>query len=60
MAVNADDLASRLVELIAALDRRVPQAERAGEARIAREAAQLREEAVARLSAHRRPVERPG
>ena len=38
-----------LCELIAALDRRVPHVERAGEIRIAREAAMLRSEAVARI-----------
>lgn len=39
----------RLQELIAALDRRVPQVERAGEAAIARAAAALRAEAVKRI-----------
>jgi hypothetical protein len=38
-----------LSELIAALDRRVPQVERAGEAAIARAAAKLKDEAVKRL-----------
>jgi hypothetical protein len=35
-----------LYELIAALDRRVPQLERSGELRIAHEAAELRERAM--------------
>lgn len=38
-----------LLELIAALDRRVPQVERAGEASIAREAAALKERALKRI-----------
>ena len=40
-----------LKELIAALDRRVPQVERAGETSIARAAAELRAEAVKRIEA---------
>jgi hypothetical protein len=47
--VNASELASALQELIAALDRRVPRVEQAGEATIAREAAALRDKAVERL-----------
>jgi hypothetical protein len=43
-------LARHLRELIAALDRRVPQIEREGEIRIAREAAELKDLAVARLA----------
>ena len=39
-----------LRELIRALDRRVPRLERTGEARIARDAAALRERAVDRLA----------
>jgi hypothetical protein len=39
-----------LRELVAALDRRVPQLERAGETAIARDALRLRDEAVARLA----------
>lgn len=39
-----------LSELIDALDRRVPHIERAGESRIAGDAARLRSEAVARLN----------
>jgi hypothetical protein len=38
-----------LRDLIAALDRRVPRVERAGEIRIARDAQRLRREAVARI-----------
>jgi hypothetical protein len=44
------DLARELEELIAALDRRVPRVEQAGEAAIARDAAALRAKAVARLA----------
>jgi hypothetical protein len=39
-----------LLELIAALDRRVPQVERAGEAAIANEAAALKAKAFARIA----------
>ena len=49
MAVVPDALIRELQELIAALDRRVPRVEQAGEATIAREAAALREKAVRRL-----------
>lgn len=38
-----------LLELIAALDRRVPQVERAGEASIARDAAALKARALERI-----------
>jgi hypothetical protein len=38
-----------LRELVAALDRRVPQVERMGEAKIAREAAALRVDALLRI-----------
>ena len=38
-----------LSELIAALDRRVPQVERVGEASIARAAAKLKDEAIKRI-----------
>jgi hypothetical protein len=48
--VNPDDLATVLEELIAALDRRVPRVEQAGEVTIARDAAALRAKAVARLA----------
>jgi hypothetical protein len=50
MAVNTGELARELEELIAALDRRVPRVEQAGEAAIAREAAALRARAVDRLA----------
>lgn len=49
VAVSRRELVRELHELIAALDRRVPRVERAGEAAIAREAALLREKAVKRL-----------
>ena len=50
MAVNARELTRELEELIAALDRRVPRVERAGEESIARDAAALRAKAVNRLA----------
>lgn len=50
MAVNAAELTRELQELIAALDRRVPRVEQAGEAAIARDAAALRARAFARLA----------
>ena len=50
MAVNASELARELTDLIAALDRRVPRVEQAGEIAIAREAAALRAKAVERLA----------
>ena len=43
-------LLEALRELVAALDRRVPHLERAGETVIARDALRLRDEAVARLA----------
>ena len=49
MAMSRADLARELQELIAALDRRVPRVERAGESAIARDAARLREKAERRL-----------
>jgi hypothetical protein len=49
VAVRLGDVARRLRELIAALDRRVPHLERAGEASIAEDAAGLRARAVKRL-----------
>jgi hypothetical protein len=48
MAVT--ELTRELEELIAALDRRVPRVEAAGEADIARDAAALRAKAVDRLA----------
>jgi hypothetical protein len=50
MTVSAVDLRRELEELIAAIDRRVPQLDRAGEAAIARDAAALRAKAVERLA----------
>ena len=50
MAVNTAELIRELEELIAALDRRVPRVEQAGEAAIAGDAAALREKALARLA----------
>jgi len=50
MAVNEGELARELHELIAALDRRVPRVERAGESAIARDAAALRARAFDRLA----------
>jgi hypothetical protein len=50
MAVSASELTRELEELIAALDRRVPRVEEAGEAAIARDAAALRAKAVERLA----------
>jgi hypothetical protein len=48
--MSASNVAHELEELIAALDRRVPRVERAGEAAIARDAAALRAQAVERLA----------
>jgi hypothetical protein len=45
-----------LRDLITALDRRVPRLEREGEADIARDAAALREEALARIAALAQPL----
>jgi hypothetical protein len=50
MALSRSELARELTELIAALDRRLPRVEQAGEAAIAREAAALRARAVERLA----------
>jgi len=46
---NRDVVVDALRELVDALDRRVAQVERLGEARIAREAAGLRKEALRRI-----------
>ena len=46
---DRDHLVAALEELIDALDRRVPHVERAGEIRIAREAAALKKEALTRI-----------
>lgn len=50
VAVTVSDRMRELEELIAALDRRVPQVWQAGEAAIARGAAALRAKAVERLA----------
>jgi len=49
VAMSQTELVRELRELIDALDRRLPRVEQAGEASIARDAAALREKAVARL-----------
>ena len=50
VAVTLNDVARRIGELLAALDRRVPRGERATEAAIAKDTAALREKAVSRLA----------
>jgi hypothetical protein len=50
MAADSRHLAKQLQELIAALDRRVPQIGRADEPSIARDAAALKAKAIRRLS----------
>jgi hypothetical protein len=50
MAMSTSDLTRELEDLIAALDRRVPRVEQAGETAIARDAAALRAKAVQRLA----------
>ena len=49
MALTPNDVSRELRELIAALDRRLPRVEQAGEDAIARDAAALRAKAVHRL-----------
>lgn len=49
MALTSTELLRELRELVAALDRRVPQVQRAGEADIARDAAALRRRAMGRI-----------
>ena len=49
MAITSGKVLRELRELIAALDRRLPQVERAGEIAIARDAAALRSRAVMRI-----------
>jgi len=49
MAVKRTRAVRELLELIAALDRRMPQVERAGEAAIASDAAALKARAVKRI-----------
>lgn len=51
MAMTALEIVRELRELIAALDRRTPYVERAGEAAIARDAASLKARALKRIEA---------
>jgi len=46
LATQTRDILTNLYELVEALDRRVPQLERIGEAQIAHDAAELRERAM--------------
>lgn len=50
MAMSRSHAVRELLELIAALDRRVPQVQRAGEASIARDAAALKARALKRIN----------
>lgn len=50
-AAHAKEMLADLSQLVAALDRRTPHLERLGEARIAREAADLRQRAIALIAA---------
>jgi len=50
VALTTAERRRELQELVAALDRRVPQIERSGEAAIARDAAALRSQAMKRLA----------
>jgi len=47
--MTSSEIALELRELIAALDRRIPQVQRAGEAAIARESAALKARALKRI-----------
>jgi hypothetical protein len=49
MVIRSSGAVRELLELIAALDRRVPQVQRAGEASIARDAAALKARALKRI-----------
>ena len=49
MALTRTNVVGELLELIAALDRRVPQVQRAGEASIARDAVALKARALKRI-----------
>jgi len=51
---SPSEVIAALSELIEALDRRIPHAERSGEIRIVADAAMLRNEAVARIEALQR------
>ncbi len=59
LAVSRSGIDVALCELIAAVDRRVPHVERAGEVRVATIAAALRTEAVCRLAELRRAERDP-
>ena len=58
-APDSTHLIATLRELIEALDQRVPRVERAGEAKIAQEAAELRAVAVKRIEELTRATPRP-
>jgi hypothetical protein len=58
MALSRAELIRELRELIAALDRRVPHVERAGEASIARDADALRAKAMQRIAELEAPPRR--
>ena len=60
MAMIRSHAVRALLELIAALDRRVPQAQRAGEASIARDAAALKARALNRINELEREPPRAG
>jgi hypothetical protein len=60
MAMSRSHAVRELLELIAALDRRVPQAQRAGEASIARDAAALKARALKRINELEREQPRAG
>ena len=60
MAMTPTAAVRELLELIAALDRRVPQVERAGEASIARDAAALKARALKRIEELERQERRAG
>ena len=60
MAMSRSHAVRALLELIAALDRRVPQAQRAGEASIARDAAALKARALNRIAELERDQPRAG
>ena len=55
-APSVSDSISALQEIVEALDRRIPQVERAGEARIAADAERLRTAAVDRLAVLRKAI----
>ena len=56
MAVTPAHAVRELLELIAALERRVPRVERAGEADIARDAAALKSRALRRIEELERDI----